>query len=649
MSLSFLQEPGVKPGPGSATPATIGRGNASTGMRCAQTSLSAPFLLPFPAPLPYNSGVLLRIASILFLLGGRLCAWDLPADWPARAPTPAQITTIMAAADQEGWAAVAPALRTEALRTYEAGQPDAAAEWLGLEHWAALLGESEDHFIHRWFDAEVAAKVNHANMPRSYPAPVTPLAKHASRSLQAWLLADRKFTAKFFGLLSPCDYVPAVLDILDQLHTANPARFQTYAQLALAVAVVYDTPPPPGWPHHQVSAEALPRRLPAPADAFAFFVQADLTGKTLQHLAKLDADVLKFLVDIAAPLPELTWAQQNVRFLLPDLIKSYEAVSYRLDRLESKEDEWPGKTYTLAQILHEGGICVDQAYFAVEAGKARGVPTLLFSGEGVDVRHAWFGYLDGSQHWQLDAARYAEAKLVTGVARDPQTWGILTDHELSYLAEGFRTLPTYQQSRLHTAIALAYMEVNRAPSAVAAARQAANYEHRNVDAWETLLAAQTAAGADAKTREATLREAALALAKYPDLNAQYRQRLADSLRARGEISAADFEERQIARKNADDRSDLAVGEAATTLKRTVANEPLARQMQVFSQLLRQFGPDSGTNFYDEVARPFVLSLHQQGHLSEARSALSQAKTALEPAAGSQLEMEMDQLAETLKP
>ena len=46
---------------------------------------------------------------------------------------------------------------------------------------------------------------------------------------------------------------------------------------------------------------------------------------------------------------------------------------------------------TLPLILQEGGLCVDQAYFAAMVGKAKGVPTLLFRGAGLDGR----GLLDG--------------------------------------------------------------------------------------------------------------------------------------------------------------------------------------------------------------------------------------------------------------
>jgi hypothetical protein len=65
----------------------------------------------------------------------------------------------------------------------------------------------------------------------------------------------------------------------------------------------------------------------------------------------------------------------------------------------------------------------------------------------LDGRHAWFGYLDAQQKWQLDVGRYAEQKYISGIAFDPQTWGEVNDYALALLAERFRELPQYRQSR----------------------------------------------------------------------------------------------------------------------------------------------------------------------------------------------------------
>ena len=54
---------------------------------------------------------------------------------------------------------------------------------------------------------------------------------------------------------------------------------------------------------------------------------------------------------------------------------------------------WPYPSYLLADILKKGGICIDQAYYAETIGKGRGIPTIGFTGYGMDGAHAWFGYL----------------------------------------------------------------------------------------------------------------------------------------------------------------------------------------------------------------------------------------------------------------
>ena len=162
-------------------------------------------------------------------------------------------------------------------------------------------------------------------------------------------------------------------------------------------------------------------------------------------------------------------------------------VRYRMDRVQTRTMNWPESTYPLWDILRDGGICVDQAYFATEAGKARGVPTLLFAGAGSEGRHAWFGFLDENRKWQLDAGRYAEQRFLTGLAYDPQTWQALSDHEIQFLAERFRALPSYRQSRVHAAFANELLRAGRKDEAAASARKAVNYERRNLAAQEILL------------------------------------------------------------------------------------------------------------------------------------------------------------------
>jgi hypothetical protein len=407
---------------------------------------------------------------------------------------------------------------------------------------------------------------------------------------------------------------------------------------------VYDVPPPPVWPHGQVAPEALPRKFPAPAEAFAWFIKQEQLGRLYHRLTRLGADELKFVVDVTAPFAELEWSQDGVHQPLNQLPVAYTMIRYRNDRASAGVAVWPGATYKLQDILKVGGICADQAYFATQVGKARGVPTLLFYGAGNDARHAWFGFLDGNQKWQLDAGRYAEQRFVTGLARDPQTWREFTDHELQFLSEHFRALPSFRQSQVHAEFAADFLAAGELAVAASAARKAVNYERRNALAWEILFSAAEKQAAGPKAVEALLREAALAFQRYPDMEAYYVNRLADSLRQRGETSQADAEIRRIAHKNEGERTDLSTQQAKNLLLRAIQTQPLPEQIRAYNSAVDTFGRGAGIGFFDDVVVVFVEHLAQLQQPAEAARAIERARRTLKVEPNSQLETEMNRLA-----
>ena len=559
-------------------------------------------------------------------------------------PTAARLAAVQAAAKRDGWRPQVEGLRAAAVLAYERDKLQAAEAWLHVMRWARLWGTSEAEFVPAWIAAVNAARVGHGNMAVPRSVSQAPLGGRLAPELQAWLLGQPAVAAEFFGLLSPVDHVPRAFDILNALHRADAVKFRAHTSLAIALALVHDVPPPPFWPHGQVSEQALPRQLPEPTAAFAWWIRQEQGGRLQHRLARLRAEELKFVVDAVAPFAELEWAQSRASPPLAQLAQAYGMVRYRRDRAAAGQFQWPGRSYTLADILAQGGICSDQAYFATQAGKARGIPTLLFHGAGNDGRHAWFGYLDGNQKWQLDAGRYAEQRFVTGRARDPQTWREFTDHELQFLAERFRDLPAYRQSRVHAHFAAEFLAAEQAPRAAAAARRAVTFERRNVEGWETLLAAARAERREAKTIEALLREAALAFQRYPDLEASYLNRVAESLRARGERSAAEEEERRIALKNRGARGDLAASQASEAVHRAMATQPLAQQIEAYNKALDLHGRGGGVIFFDAVVVGFVEHLLELGNRSEATRALERAKRTLKIEPGSQLADEIERLS-----
>ena len=590
-----------------------------------------------------------RIGLVFFLyLAGRLSALTaFSSDELNAPPSDARLAEIEHVAATSGWSGLVPGLRKLAFRAYELDS-QADEDWLLLSRWADLFATPDDKFMAGWIEAIKANHVGHANMPTQFPVHNRPLSDHVSPALQAWLLGHTDFSAEFFSLVSPCDLLPKSFDILSDLQARYPGKFSTYANLALAIAVVYDVPPPPNWPHGQVKASALPRTLPDPAAAFAFWVHADETGQTLQPLSRLPASELKFVVDAAAPAAELEWAQHNVSTPLALLSRVYDIVRYRVDRVQQGQYIWSEAQYDLQTIVGKGGICVDQAYFSSEVGKAKGVPTLFFAGAGNDAWHAWFGYLDENRHWKLDAGRYANQQYVTGVAIDPQTWGPISDHELKFLSDGFRLLPSWRRACVNADFATAYLAAGQPAAAVRAARAAVNYEPRDLDAWQTLFTAEARTGMSRIDIEGTLREAKLAFKNYPDIEAVLVHGIAESMRKRGEASAADVEESQFAHKVGPERVDLNIDHAVDLLNHSMATDEVNAQIRTYYSVLKTYGQGAGMDFFSRIVMPFVEHMQSADRRQEAFNAVKAAQQVLKVDPDSQLDEEIQGLLARLK-
>ncbi|HET7536057.1 MAG TPA: hypothetical protein VFJ90_06370 [Candidatus Didemnitutus sp.] len=592
----------------------------------------------------------LRIFVLLALIGVRtLCGQEaIPAGELVRPPSPERIAALVDSAAQKGWGTWVPPLRRAMFAAYER-DPAGAAPWYILYRWSTLLGTPKAKAVQNWIKAIEDAGVGHSNMANRYDLPPGSLSSLVSPELQRYLLGTPAFSQEFFDTFSDVDQPIEVLSILQQLYAASPTQFAEYPSLALAIAVVFDVPPPPDWPHGQVSAQLLPRKFPKPVDAFNYWVRLDRANITLLGLKRLPASELKYVIDTVTPFAELTWAQKNAAPSLAELDQTYTAIKYRQDRVTGKAFTWPGTDYKMDTILRTGGICVDQAYYATNAGKARGVPTLFFRGAGLDGRHAWFGYLSASG-WKLDVGRYAEQKFVAGVAYDPQTWRILNDHELAFLTDRFRALPLYQLSAVHAAVAKEYLHTGDGDTAAAlkAAREAVNRERRNLEAWQVLLQAQRRAKLDPRTIEGTLREAALAFQRYPDLEVGFSRQLVESLRARGELSVAAVEDQRIVQKYQSGRSDLSIKQAAEMLQRSIEQDDIATQIKTYQKILTTYGFGAGMDFFDKVVLPFAAHLKQKGQVPAALQALDRARQTLRVEKGSQLDQELAMAAEKLR-
>lgn len=591
---------------------------------------------------------------MILILAGWLClilpgfALQLSPEQMRRPPSEAWLRQALSEEGNLTWREVENAAAQAAVTASTNNLTQTMEGWLLVARWARLLNTDQREITERWIEAVNSARLGHANMRLQYSPPNEPLSVILRADFVTAMIVDSELSSSFFHLLTPYDYLPGVLGIMDRLQESEPVAFEDYPQLALAIALVFDVPPPPQWPHGQVPTQLLSRDLRDPLEVFRYWVGVNRSGAALHDLKDLSASELKFVVDAAAPWDELNWVQQRVEFDFSSLPRAYDAVAYRMDRVDAQQYVWPETVYSLPVILSQGGICIDQGYFASQVGKARGVPTLLFRGVGMDGRHAWFGYLDGQQKWQMDVGRYAEQKLVAGLAFDPQTWGNVNDHELAFLAERFHRHPRFRQSRAWQYLAQELLRFGDFDKALEAARKSTGISPRNVTAWEVLIIAEQAAELPLVKREGTMRQAARSLQQYPDLYARFMRDAIRTMRERGQVSAAEHEERMLARRFSADRTDLAIAQAAAMLSRTIAEDDPATQLRVFESALRQFGVGAGMDAFDRLVRPFFQHALQQGRKDDAATILRLTARLIPIERDTQFAAEMDALAAMLR-
>ena len=232
--------------------------------------------------------------------------------------------------------------------------------------------------------------------------------------------------------------------LLDRLRRERPKQLNHYANLAAAICVVHEEPFERGINENKAkSADALA--------IYDYYVKHE--GAMFFGIKPVPAELLVFVVDTTASVEEMQWALEKYagdakvggRFF--DI--KYDIAHYR--RGTPKRITELG--FNLPNILAYGGVCADQAYFAMTVGKSIGVPTAYTVGSAADVGHAWVGFLQAAGNrgwWNFDIGRYEAYQGVQGRVLDPQTRKTVPDAYVSLLAELIGTKATDR----HLAVAL---------------------------------------------------------------------------------------------------------------------------------------------------------------------------------------------------
>lgn len=492
-------------------------------------------------------------------------------------------------------------------------------------------------------EAPARAEMTRALLPPGTSLPNGSLASIAGKEFVHHALRSTTFSTTFFASISPRDHLAFVLKNLRTIWEANPEDFIEFQNLAIALAVVNDSALHPSWPHPQVKRDLVAIEVPPVATQFSRWVNAARSGQLLLDIRTLPPDQLKFIVDVFVSPSEIAWARKFVRHPRSRFSRTFDDVRYREDRIKRGEFIWTTSPYTLETIRKEGGICVDQAYFAMLAGKANGLPTLFFTGQGTDGGHAWFGYLRSEDRWELNCGRYSQQNYAVGRALDPQTWQPVSDHELKLLAASFRNKPKFTESMNLIAMASILESAGLIDQAETTLTQARQSCPENPEAWEASLAFLERSEPSPARRITLHGEAIRRFASTPDLKVRHQLALASLQRASGDESSATKTESLVLSQNKNKRSDLSVGVASMKVQTALDQGDWDKAALEFYKQLQAIGKVGGGNFVKEVGIPFVHALASAGQKQRAKRAIATMRQKILPAPNSPLDRALKEM------
>lgn len=314
-----------------------------------------------------------------------------------------------------------------------------------------------------------------------------------------WLLTRPEVMTAFLASVKPEDDVDRVLSLWGELWAGDPDGRDVYYNLALACALVYDRPVHDADPHER----------------YGFFREADREDRLRVSLDRLPAWELVWVVDTPLSIAELEWAQKHVNMAQRQWERAYAMVPYRMEKIVSGEQLY--REYTLKNILREGGICSDQAYFATMTAKANGIPAMTIVGQGQRGGHAWFGYKSSPKEWNITAGRYTDDQYSAGTTRDPQTGRQLKEHELKIMADSQRRTRDYERATRLLWLGRLLADNGQGDRSLAAYELALETSSRHVEALLTYVESlKQMDAADAKW-ESLIRRMKTDFRDYPDV------------------------------------------------------------------------------------------------------------------------------------
>ena len=374
----------------------------------------------------------------------------------------------------------------------------------------------------------------------------------------SFLLSSHKKILKLSEGIDARDDIPRVFEILKLLFEQEVAADRDeFFDLMLAMAIVWDQPRRDI--HGQIGQY---NKLPYEVDLskrYAFYKRIYDKNKAKMKYRYLDYSDLIYVVDTPIPLAEMEWVQKKVKGTLSAWGKKYASIRYDTPRLNKGLYSWPRSQgpYTLASIKEYGGICVDQAYYCTMTARAFGIPALYFSGQGKTGGHAWFSYMKKKDSWTLDIGRYGgSSDYVTGYARNPQTNGQMSDHEVAMVYNRAFARSNYKKGHKFQLYADLMLDSGYTDQALTLAQYATGLAPLDVECWNSSIKCAKKTNVN-ELILAVFDGKIKALKKYPDLIVDAQLEKADLLNKMGRGDEADKVLSTARRKVGKGRDDLA--------------------------------------------------------------------------------------------
>lgn len=252
--------------------------------------------------------------------------------------------------------------------------------------------------------------------------------------------ANPDLAATLVFLIKPEQKPAKVFALLKKLRDARGPLLEKYANLTAAICVVHSEPLKRGINENSATAAD-------PLEIFDFYVKNE--PRMYFGIRGVPAELLVWVVDTTASIDEMNWALSKYAGDRTVGARFFD-VKYDYDNFEKGTPKKVTELgYNLPNILRYGGVCADQAYFAMEVGKSIGVPSALDVGTAADASHAWVGFLQAqgrTGRWNFDTGRYSEYRGVRGEVMDPQTRRDIPDSYVSVLAEMIGTRAVDRQA-----------------------------------------------------------------------------------------------------------------------------------------------------------------------------------------------------------